>query len=292
MELRHLRYFVMAAEEGNISRASSRLNVSQPAVSRQIRDLEEELGVSLFERRSHGLSLTDAGHTALTHTREILRQANALTEAMVPFAEGGKKTSLRVGYISTALPGFLAEGLRRFNQDHNRICVEIHEMTPKEQERALHEGEIDLALLGHACPELKKRYRTEPIAKVKMAVALPDDHPLADRKAIDLEELANETFLSLDEKHFPGRPELMKSMFERAGISPRVTLKADSLTALLGQVGGGAGVALVPADVNVLPHARVVFAKLKRPQATLISSAVWRKDGETPELAKFLRVLK
>ena len=107
-----------------------------------------------------------------------------------------------------------------------------------------------------------------------MAIALPDDHPLANRKAIDLAELSDETFLSLHEKHFPGRPELMKSMFERAGIAPRIALKADGLSSLLGQVGGGNGVALVPADADVLPHTGVAFGKLRRPKVTLISSAV------------------
>ena len=125
-----------------------------------------------------------------------------------------------------------------------------------------------------------------------MALALPDDHALADRKSVDLAELGGDTFLSLHEKHFPGRPELMRSMFERAGISPRIALKADGLSELLGHVGGGSGVALVPADIEVLPHARVRFARLKRPTATLVSSAVWRQDRETPELLAFLDQLK
>ncbi len=288
MELRHLRYFVMAAEEGNISRAAARLHVSQPAVSRQIRDLEEEFGVTLFERKRDGLALTEDGSTALSHAREVLRQAHVLTETMRVLGGSDRQWSLRIGYIPTALPGFLAEGMRRFRQSHPHICVQIYELTPSRQEKALRESEIDLALLGHACPELKKTYRTKPIRKVAMALALPEDHRLAHRKAIDLAELKGATFLSLHEKHFPGRPELMHTVFEKAGISPRVSLKVDGLSELLGQVGTGGGVALIPADASVLPHAGVRFVELRRPRTMLVSSAVWRKDNETSELLEFV----
>ena len=114
-----------------------------------------------------------------------------------------------------------------------------------------------------------------------MAAVVPDDHRLAHRKVIDLAELADDTFLSLHEKQFPGRPELMKTVFARAGIAPRVVLKAEGLTALLGQVGAGNGVAVVPSDVDVLPHTGVAFIRLRRPRVTLVSSAVWDRARET-----------
>ncbi|NOX98285.1 MAG: LysR family transcriptional regulator [Verrucomicrobia bacterium] len=143
-----MRYFVMAAEEKNISRAAARLNISQPAVSRQIRDLEEELGAVLFERERNGLSLTEAGHTALGHARQMLRQEKALGEAMRFFVENEGLASLKVGFIPTALTGFLAEALRLFNQKQSRVCVQIYEMSPRQQEKALRKGDIDLALFA------------------------------------------------------------------------------------------------------------------------------------------------
>ena len=118
MELRHLRYFVMAAAERNISRAASRLSISQPAVSRQIRDLEAELGVTLFDRESDGLHLTDAGETALAHAKDLLRRTTDLELAMDVFKQPSKR-SLRIGFIATALPGFLASSLRTFNRSHD-----------------------------------------------------------------------------------------------------------------------------------------------------------------------------
>ncbi len=291
MDLRHLRYFVMAAEERNISRASARLNISQPAVSRQIRDLEEELGVPLFERESNGLRLTDAGRTALMHAQDILRRSKGMTEAMQAFTRPAK-TSLQVGYIPTALPGFLAAGLRTFNHRHEDVCVQIREMAPRQQEKALRKGELDLALLGHACPELRKDFRVVAIRKTPMAAVLPDDHLLALRKTLDLAELADDVFVSLHEKNFPGRPEMMADLAEKAGFTPDVRFKADGLSEILGMVSSGAGVAVLPADVYQLPHPGVVFVKLKRPRIYLESTAVWNAESGTPFIDELVTALK
>ncbi len=292
MELRHLRYFVMVAEEENVSRAAARLNVSQPAVSRQIHDLEDELGVTLFQRQRIGLSLTTAGHTAFIQAKEVLRQAGTLTELMRPFQNESETRTLKIGYLPTALPGFLAEGLRLFNQDHKEVCVQIFEMSPCDQEKALRSGEIDLALLGQARPELKKEFTIEPIRKSPIAIALPNTHSLAQRKSIDLADLADDPFITLTEKRFPGRPQMMKSLFERAKINPRIVIEAAGLSELLGLVGSGAGVALIPEDLNQLPHQNVVFVKLRRPTHTLTFSGVWNKKSQSKEIPNMLSLLK
>lgn len=292
MELRHLRYFVVAAEERNVTRAATRLSVSQPAVSRQIRDLERELGVTLFDREPGGITLTEAGRTALQHAVTILSQANGLADAMQPFQDGDYVATLKVGFIPTALPGFLAQGMRSFRQTHPDVCVEIFEMLPQEQVDALAKKEIDVALMGHASREARRSYRVEPIREVPLALALPDNHPLSDRKELDLAELADESFLTLHEKHFPGRPELMKEAFDRAGISPRIAIRSEGLVSLLGHVGGGRSVALVPSDMEALPHPGVVFVKLERPRITLESSAAWLEEQEKPALLAFIEALK
>lgn len=290
MELRHLRYFVMSAEEQNISRASERLNISQPAVSRQLKDLEEELGVNLFERERNGLRLTQAGETALVHAQEILRRANGLGEAMKGFA-GPTRETIRVGFIPTALTGFLADALRQFNASHSHVSVEIRELLPKPQEDALRRGEIDLALLGSVCPELRKEFRIQAILKTPVAAVLPDHHPLASRKAIDLAELSEERFVSLDERFFPGRPQMMDELGRKAGFKPEIRFFAEGFSELLGLVAGGAGVAVMPADVAQLPHPRVVFVSLRRPKIKLVSSAVWSKQRESKALLNLLSLL-
>lgn len=290
MELRHLRYFVTAAEEGSVSRAAARLNISQPAVSRQLRDLEEELGVKLFIRESQGLTVTEDGETELTHARDLLRRANAMTSAFQR-RKGKARKTLHVGFIPTALPGFLADGMRRFNAEHPKTCVQIREMSPREQEAALGKGEIDVALLGTACPEVRRRFNTVNILKVPLCVVLPEHHLLALRKSIDLVELEDESFVSLHERNFPGRPQLVADLSERAGFAIDIGIKANGLSEALGMVAGGAGVAVLPADVDRLPHPGVVFVKLRKPRIYLTSSAAWRKDA-APEVDTLVGYLK
>jgi DNA-binding transcriptional LysR family regulator len=292
MELRHLRYFVMAAEERNISRASARLNISQPAVSRQIKDLEEEFGVQLFERLQNGLELTAAGYAALAHAREVLRQSGAMEEAMAPFRKPESRMSMTIGYIPTALPGFLANGLRRFTREYGHVRIQIYEMAPREQEMALRDNRIDLALLGTPCPQLKQHYRVRVIREVPLAVVLPVDHALAKRRKLDLAELANEPFVTLHEKQFPGRPAMMMDLFDQAGIAPAIVEKANGLSELLGLVGAGTGVAVAPADLDQLPHTGVRFVALKHPTLTLVSSAVWKAERETPELLSLVDMME
>ena len=291
MELRHLRYFVMAAEERNISRAAARLNISQPAVSRQIKDLEDEFGAALFERGGSGLELTEAGEFALPHARDLLRRAGDLSTAMESLNRPSLR-SLKVGFIPTALSGFLAKGLRKFNREHKDVCTQIREMSPMEQEKALRDGEIDLALLGTACPQLLEEYNVESILKTPMAIVLPDDHLLALRDSIDLAELGDDSFVSLHEKNFPGRPALLADLFGRAGINPEVSLKAEGLQEMLGLVAGGAGVGVLPEDVNQLPHPGVVFVQMRNPQMELVSSAVWRKSGDNADVEDLVETLR
>ncbi|MEP4079870.1 LysR family transcriptional regulator [Haloferula sp.] len=291
MELRHLRYFVMAAAEGSVSRAAARLNISQPAVSRQIRDLEDELGVVLFDRDSSGLTLTEAGVSALPHAQELLRRSGDLKLAMEAF-NSPERSTLRVGFIETALPGFLASAMRTFNQQHDDACIQISSMSPQEQEQALRKDEIDLALLGTPCPQLAAEFQVEEIKKTPMAVVLPDDHLLSLRKSVDLSELAEEPFVSLHEKNFPGRPAMLADLCSRAGFVADVRMKADGLHEMLGLVAGGAGVGVLPLDVNLLPHQGVVFIKMRKPRLTLISSALWKRDRESKELLELVELLK
>lgn len=282
MELRHLRYFLMAAEELNISRASARLNVSQPAVSRQIHDLEEELGVTLFHRERIGLKLTPAGETALVHAKSIFRKTTGLVDAMRPFQKEGDAVQLRLAYLPTALPVFLTEGLLRFQKARRDVCVMISEMTPREQEAALQAGDVDLALLGHPWPGLRQAFNVKVLHKTPVGVALPSGHRLAGRKSLDLVELREEAFVSLLESAFPTRAPMLAELFGKAGYDPLVIMKAKGLSELLGMVSTGAGIAVVPMELRHIAPAGLSFVRLKRPQFTLHFCAVWKTgDCET-----------
>lgn len=289
--MRHLRYFVTAAEERNISRASARLRISQPAVSRQIRDLEAELGVHLFNRQANGLQLTEAGDAMLAHARDVLRRAADLVESMKPF-QAGETTTIKVGFIATAMSGFLSTGLRQFAKRHPRVCVQLLELPPSDQVAALRNGELDMALPGTACRDLRHEFTVTPILSTPLCVVVPDDHQLAHRRVVDLAEVADERFVTLDEQRFPSRKELMTDLRRRGGLNLRVTRKAAGFTEMLALVASGTEIGLAPADLETLPHPGTVFVRLRKPSIRLTSSAIWLKSSQTAPLPEFAATLQ
>jgi DNA-binding transcriptional LysR family regulator len=279
MELRHLRYFVTTAEELNVSRASARLRVSQPAVSRQIHDLEDELGIALFVRERNGLSLTPAGESFLAHARDILRRSGEAVSHMKALRERpGKK--LTVGYIAPLLTSILTPALKHFHRQHSDTEISLKEYWPNEQVKALRSGQIDLALPGSPCAELAKEFEVIVLRRIPFQAVLSDDHPLASRKHIALNELNGETFIGFDETSFPGRNDSICEACQRAGFTPRFLRRVESLAALLATVATEDAVAITPEEVGQLAHPSAVLVALKPPAPSVASVALCRK-GET-----------
>jgi DNA-binding transcriptional LysR family regulator len=287
MELRHLRYFVTVAEELNVSRASARLRISQPAVSRQLRDLEEELGVVLFDRGNSKLKLTAAGEAFLAHARDLLRRSNEATKEMAAFRPRARRT-LTIGYIAPVLASMLTPVLRTFAQKSPDVEVVLREMAPGEQIEALRGGSIDLALPGNPCPELANEFVLVVLERIPFQAVLPDNHLLALRKRIGLAELKHETFIGFDEDHFPGRNEMVCRACQEAGFTPRLRDRVESLSALLAKVAAGNGVTLAPAEVSQLPHPGAVLVPLKPPVPSVDSAAVYRKGEPRPALVDLM----
>ena len=241
MELRHLRYFVTVAEELNVSRASARLRISQPAVSRQLHDLEDELGVALFVREKNGLSLTQAGESYLGYAYDILRKSAEATTHMNSFRKQPIK-ELIIGYIAPVLANVLTPVLKTFSRKNKEVEVVLKELSPKDQVKALREKRIDLAFLGNPYPEIRDEFDLMVLKKIPLQAVLSDDHPLAKRKRIGLIELKNETFIGFDEAYFPGRNVTICQACQQAGFTPRLRHRVENLSALLATVAEGKGV--------------------------------------------------
>jgi DNA-binding transcriptional LysR family regulator len=279
MELRHLRYFVTVAEELNVSRASARLRISQPAVSRQLRDLEDELGVELFHRGKSGLKLTRAGEAFFAHARDLLRRSGDAVKQMAAFRAPAKET-LTVGYIAPVLASILTPALRRFAQPHPDVEVTLREMSPAEQVKALREGRIDLALPGNPCPKVESEFALTVLSRIPFHAVLPDNHLFALRKRIALSELKEEDFIGFAEETFPGRNMAICEACQTAGFTPRFRQHVENLTALLALVAAGRGVTLAPCEVNQLPHPQAVFVPLRPPVPPVVSVAAQRRGEE------------
>jgi DNA-binding transcriptional LysR family regulator len=266
MELRHLRYFVAVAEEGSFTRAASRLHLTQPALSRQIRDLEEELGVELIIRTSGGgTAISPAGRAFLADARQIIDLSSEATLKVRRFVEC-RQHALAIGYIAPALGSFLATSLQIFNQRHPQISVSLFELSPAKQIEALREGRLDVALIGHACPELAKDFDLFTVRRIAVSAVLPETHALVEQKAVRLADLASDRFVGLNEESFPGRNDFIREACSQAGFAPEFALQADGLSSALAVIGSGLGVGIMPDEVQDLPHRHVVFRPLEKPK--------------------------
>ena len=281
MELRHCRYFAAIAEDLNITRAARRCNVSQPAISKQLKDLETELGVVLFDREHHGLRLTPAGEIFLVHAKGLLDRASMAAEAVRP-GRLRSENIVTLGYVPTAMPAFLSDALRRAKASGSNLAIRLKGLSPQDQVRGLREGTLDIALLGNPPAAWKREFAARTLTRTPILAVLPNSHSLAGLASVDLSALAKDDFIGLAEQTFPGRNECIREACQRAGFVPRLTIFADSLTALIGMVGGGMGVALAPAFLEAHPHPGAKFIRLRRPRVFAESVAAWRR-GETVE---------
>ena len=290
MELRHLKYFVAVAENLNFSRAATQIYISQPALSRQIKNLEDELSVILFVRQSDGLKLTEAGNFFLEQAKDILNRAdNAIQTIKNNYTNTNEP--LIIGYIPTILQSFLGEALHYFGVTYPEIPVRFQEMSPSDQVKALRNRRIDIAFMGNLPDDLEPEFIVKCVKEVVIDALLPDTHLLASRSSINLMEIASEKFIGMSEQTFPGQNDRIRDTCYQAGFIPSLNLFADSHASMIALVAAGQGVAVMPREAKALPHPNVVFMPLNHPISYARSTAVYRKETPSESLDKFLNVL-
>jgi DNA-binding transcriptional LysR family regulator len=261
MELRHLRYFIAAAEEQGISAAARRLRLSQPPLSRQIRDLEAELGVPLFDRVGRSIRLTKAGRSFLVRARQIV--CDAETAAQQLREQFGKAAlTIRLGVIAPVLDDLVVPVVREFRQRFANSRVSLFDLPPTAQLQRLKQHQLDAALVGNIGEPDRRELRVVTLWRGPIQIVLPEVHPLAKRAALRLSLLATEDWLSLSDTLFPGRRAFLRSACRLAGFEPRIVAEYDSVALKLAAVAAGEGVALLPAHAARLAHSGVVFVPI------------------------------
>jgi DNA-binding transcriptional LysR family regulator len=290
MELRHYRYFLAAAEELNISKASRRLNVSQPAMSRLIRDLEDELGAPLFKRERFGIALTPSGETFLSYARQILDLSNEATRVLRN--QPAHMPTITIGFITSSLGSFFGAALKSIRDAHPDLMVKIHELSPADQVKALHKSQIDIALIGNPCGSVHDEFDTCVLFEMPMEAVLPVGHRLAKRKRLTLKELKYDDFIGYSEESFPGRNQTIINACRVAGFKPTLNYQADSLVEVLTLIGAGTGVCLMPADVVSLPHPGTVFLPIREKLEPIRFTAAWRRDDDRSVIDELIICLK
>lgn len=264
MEFHQLRYFVAAAEEMSMSRAAKRVHISQPALSRQIRLLEEEIKLQLFDRIKQRIHLTEAGNFFLSKARQLLCDSElAIQQTQEEF--GGARRTLRLGFLSPFLDDLIAPVVREFQQRHPKSKVSLFDLPPRAQLDRLATNELDACILGNLEEADKRRFTVKRLSRYRFVAVLPHEHRLAKRKSIKLAELAKDEWVSLSNAFFPKRREFLFAECRKAGFEPKITAEADSLPLMLAEVATSGGVALMPGHAAKVPHAGCVLVKLSAP---------------------------
>jgi DNA-binding transcriptional LysR family regulator len=282
-ELRHFRYFVATAEELNFGRAARRLRIAQPSLSRQILDLEREIGVRLFDRNRRGVALTGAGSQFLDGARAaLLRVAEAIDLAQR--AARGEIGLLRIAYLPGMATSRLPLIVRSFRARHPGVKVVLREAWPEEQRQQLLRGDLEIGFMRGRVAETA--LATETMLAEEVLVALPTGHPLARRRVLSLRALATEAFVLPDRMRGPAFHDEIVALCRAAGFSPRAAQEGAYLE-LVGAVASGAGVALVPGSMRRALRAGVVYRRLReRPQTEI--AMTWPRATQSPALLDFL----
>ncbi|MBE9042609.1 LysR family transcriptional regulator [Oscillatoriales cyanobacterium LEGE 11467] len=290
MELRHLRYFVAVAEASNFSRAAERLHIAQPPLSKQIRDLEAELGVQLLDRRGRPLKLTPAGSVFLAEARSILAQVDrSITAARQ--AERGESGQLTVGFNSSAANSILSDVLRAVRSSFGDIELVLQELTARQQLEALRKGEIDVGFM-HRFPieEDDGTLNFLTVLRESFVAVLPETHPLATRTEISLNQLAGDRFILPPSHLGTNLYAQIASLCRQSGFEPNVIQEAQWMQTILSLVSAGMGVTLLPENVLSLQRQGVVSRGLLDETPVLEMAVVWSSDRVSVVLDTFVRV--
>ena len=264
MELRHLRYFAAVAETLNFTRAARQLRVAQPALSRQIRQLEDELGVRLLERSQRGVALTAAGAAFLVETGAILRQSEQAVKRAQSAGKPGRGL-LNIGYIWGLFHTLAPAALAAFRVGNPEVAAHLFDLTATEQATALVEGRLDAGFIGFAPEADLAKLEKLRVGTCDFMAVLPENHPMARRARVHLGSLAEEFFIAISRDNYPSASEFVLTACRRAGFNPRILQAAERGHTILGLVAGHCGVALLPEPLRGLPHRGVVFRPLAEP---------------------------
>ncbi|RVT91039.1 LysR substrate-binding domain-containing protein [Sphingomonas crocodyli] len=274
MELRHLRYFVGVAEELHFGRAATRLGISQPPLSQQIRALEDELGVALFERTSRRVTLTEAGTLFLTEARRVLDQADHAID-VARRAQRGELGELSVGFsASVPFNAVVANALSSFREAFPAVRLNLAEMPRGEQLERLREERLDVGFIrGLGEPPITPMMVATPLFDEPLMLAMRSDHPLATRRrAPSIADLRDEAFVLYGSDHGAGFNEHLDELCAKAGFTPRVVQEAAGLTTLLGLVAVGMGITVITRSLAALHPDNIIFRELAGQQ---VLSSLW-----------------
>jgi DNA-binding transcriptional LysR family regulator len=289
MELRHLRYFIAVAEELHFGRAAQKLGIAQPPLSQQIRRLEEELEVMLFERTRRRVRLTHAGQAFLDEARRTVAQA-AQAIKVARQADRGEVGRLAVGFVPTAIYHALPSVLLAFRKRFPQVELVLRELGATEQFHMLRDGRLQAGFVRSTVEDTLLIQET--IFPEPLILALPATHPLAGSRRATLRKFAKDPFIIFPRALGAGFHDQIVGLCQRAGFSPRVVQEANEMQTIVSLVAAEIGIAVVPASIRTLHMPGVAYVEIQKPVAQTAMTVAWRRDDPSPVLQAFLDVIR
>ena len=285
MELRHFKYFLAVAEELHYRKAAERLFISQPGLSRQIKQLEQLLGVPLFVRDKRKVSLTPAG-AYLKGEMEFVMNHIELTKKHLTMMSEGEEGELRIGFLGSAMQNVIPELLVKMDEEYPQIHTSLEEMSNIAQVNAIEKDQLDIGFVRLATAP--QGMNMKPIFKDSFSVVLPKGHALNSRNFENVKQLEEENFILFSSDYSPFYYDKIMSICEDQGFSPRVSHKSVHAQTIFRLVENNLGVAIIPTTLKHGFNLDVKFIELKNIRQEAVLSILWKKENRNPVLSKVL----
>lgn len=289
MDLRHLRYFIAVAEELNFTRAADRLHIAQPPLSQQIRQLEEELGVTLLHRTKRHVELSEAGQVFLDHARQILRLTE-VAAVQARRAQRGEIGRLSVGFFEHMSYTLLPPIFRAYRERFPDVDMDVRWFPVIGQADALRRGDVDISFMRPGTDS--EDITTEVLVTEPFVIAVPASHPFATEDSLSLRDCVAERFVMYTPHLAPDFHDMILRMCATAGFTPRVALEVGQVYTCLGLVSSGIGLAFVPSSVQRIHLDHVVYKPLRSRSLPVEVMLGWRRTNTSPLIGAFVETAK
>ena len=289
MDLRHLKHFLEVGVAGSITAAAKKLRLTQPALSRQIKALEEELDTALLERGAHSIHLTPAGEILMTEAQKLVKFSDAMIEKVKATATG---EPLRVGYAPSLTGEFLSVAIERFTQFHPRVRVSLSDWSSAEMRAGLAAGKLDL-ILAAPCKGIQERIRWIELRDYGWQVVMPASHPLGKLPQISAKDLDGQRMLMYDREHYPDYWDRVTGFFREHHLQAKIAGEFDGISSLTAALEGNLGIALLATGSGVGRGQRLITRPLVvEPARIEVAAGVSAEANPSAQVLAFIEELK
>lgn len=285
LELRHLKYFIAVAEDLHFRKAAERLFISQPGLSRQIKQMEDDLGIKLFERHNRKVELTKAGHYLKTEITQHLKDLDRIFN-QAKLLNDGIDGDLKFGYVGSAMQDIIPNLLLKFRTENPNAHFSLKELDNQKQIDSLLSQDIDIGFVR--LERVPRDLQIKPILKENFCLVLPENHPINQTNFKSLKQFKNEAFILFDSKYSASYFEKVMQIFGDNGFSPIIAHNTVHASSIYKLVEHNFGISIVPKSLQTQNISGIKFIELaKIPQKTILS-VIWNKKNRNPILEKFL----